>query len=321
MIVHAAASRTTPSLPFAIAAHIRGSRRRAPQEHLGRRRDRPANRVRTVAVTLNRVRKGPETGTELTWFDGCATLLTRFQAPVVSPGMFERLHPDRARLSAEEIASELRGARPRLFLNMVATLDGRTTLGGRSGPIGGEGDRELFHALRTVPDAILAGTGTVGAERYGRMVRDPQRRALREAAGLAGDPVAVMISRRGRFPFEAPLFEAPEQQVILYSGVAVQAPSGRVEVVVMDDPRPRAVLDDLAARGIGSTLCEGGPRLNHALLEDGVVDDLFLTLGALVAGGDAERAIVEGPALGAPAAARLVWVLRHGDELLLRYGL
>lgn len=235
--------------------------------------------------------------------------------------VFDRLHPDGACLDGEQLAAELRVARPRLFLNMVATIDGRATLGGRSSPIGSTGDRELFHALRTVPDAILAGTGTVAAERYGRLVRDPGLRELRAAAGLEPDPVMVMVSRSGRFPFEAPLFEAPEQRVILYSGKPVIPVGERVEVVVLDDPCGAAVLDDLAARGIRSTLCEGGPRLNHGLLAERVVDEFFITLGSAIAGGDSDRSIVEGPPLPEAIAARLVWVLRHDDELLLRYAL
>ena len=235
--------------------------------------------------------------------------------------MFERLYPDGRELTGEELAAELRADRPRLFVNMVATVDGRVTLGGRSEPIGGEGDKELFHALRTVPDAVWAGTGTIAVENYGRLVRRPELRERREAAGLPADPVAVMVSRSGTFPWDAKMFAAPEQEILLYSGVPVEAPRERVEVIVLEDPRPAAVLDDLAGRGVVSTLCEGGPRLNRALLADGVVDDLFLTLGAVVAGGDAEKPVVEGPLLDEALPAQLRWVLRHGDELLLRYGL
>ncbi len=43
---------------------------------------------------------------------------------------------------------------------MIATLDGRITIGGRSGPIGGPADRELFHDLREQADAVMAGAGT-----------------------------------------------------------------------------------------------------------------------------------------------------------------
>ena len=62
---------------------------------------------------------------------------------------------------------------------------------GASRGIGGEGDRTMFHALRTVVDGVLVGSGTLRAERYGRLVRDPARRSARAALGLAEDPVAV----------------------------------------------------------------------------------------------------------------------------------
>jgi riboflavin biosynthesis pyrimidine reductase len=67
-------------------------------------------------------------------------------------------------------------------------------------------------------------------------------------------------------------------------------------------------------------LCEGGPALSHSLLEAGLVDELFLTLDPSLSGGDGLR-LVEGAALDAPARGQLRWVLRHGDELLLRYAL
>ncbi len=85
-------------------------------------------------------------------------------------------------------------ARPRVLLNMVSTIDGRATLGGRSGPIGGRADREMFHALRTVVDAVLVGAGTARAEHYGRLVREESLRALRRERGL----------RTNRWPASSP---------------------------------------------------------------------------------------------------------------------
>jgi hypothetical protein len=88
-------------------------------------------------------------------------------------------------------AAEAQGpARPRVLLNMVSTLDGRATIGGRSGPIGNRADRELFHALRSVVDAVLVGAGTARAERYGRLVREESVRERRLARGLAAEPLA-----------------------------------------------------------------------------------------------------------------------------------
>src|SRR5436305_4923759 len=69
--------------------------------------------------------------------------------------------------------------RPRVMLNMVSTADGRATLAGRSGPVSGQADRELFHALRASADAVLVGAGTVRTERYGRILRDEELRSRR----------------------------------------------------------------------------------------------------------------------------------------------
>ena len=72
--------------------------------------------------------------------------------------------------------------RPYLVVNMAATADGRVAIDGRSGPVAGEADRELFHELRTQADAVMAGAGTVRAERYRRVVKDALR-ATRERRG------------------------------------------------------------------------------------------------------------------------------------------
>ena len=98
--------------------------------------------------------------------------------------------------------------RPLVMVNMVATADGLITVGGRSGPIGGPGDHAIFHGLRTIVDAVLVGTGTLRVERYGRLVRSPERRAPRAALGLAEDPIALLITRSGDVPWDAPLFQA-----------------------------------------------------------------------------------------------------------------
>jgi riboflavin-specific deaminase-like protein len=217
--------------------------------------------------------------------------------------------------------------RPFVLANMVASLDGRIALDGGSTGLGGPGDKAMFHALRTVVDGLLAGTGTLRAERYGRLVRHPGRRAARAALGLAEDPVMVVVTRSGDVPFDAPLFEEPAQRVVVATApgrVAVPpAVAADVAVVELEDPSPAAALRAArAAHGVRALLCEGGPTLNRALLDGGLLDELFLTLAPLVAGGEGDvRRIVAGPALEAPARARLLAVLRHEDELFLRYGL
>lgn len=230
--------------------------------------------------------------------------------------MLDRLWPDPARVEAHELVAGLRGTS--LLLNMVATVDGRAVVDGRSGPIGGSGDKEMFHALREVPDALLIGTGTLRAERYGRLVRSAERRARRSAAGLAADPLAVLVTRSGDIPWQAPLFGEPEQRIVVF-GPAQPPPGVSAQVDVRPYAEPPAALAALRREGVASVLCEGGPRLNRTLLAAGVVEELLLTLGPLVVGGDA-AGIVEGGELGMRPGLDLRWVLRDGDELLLRYG-
>jgi len=212
--------------------------------------------------------------------------------------------------------------RPFLYLNMVASADGRAAFKGRTKGLGSEADTLLLTELRALADAVLLGTGTIRAEGYGRLVRNPERVARREAAGLAATPTAALISRSFDVPWGAGLFEAADQPVIVYTGGDGAPPrvAAPLEVVRLEDPTPALALADLRSRGIRSLLCEGGPTLNSALLTAGVVDELFLTISPMLTGEPDEPRIVEGLGLPAPARLRLEWALRHGEELYLRYG-
>src|SRR6201999_2288154 len=199
----------------------------------------------------------------------------------------------------------------------------RAALDGSTRPLGGPADLEMLLGLRQVADAVLIGPGTVRAEGYARLVGNPERRAAREAAGLAPDPLTVLISRRFDIPWEAGLFAAPSQPVIVYTSAdAVRdrpdmpAP---VEIVALPECTPAAALADLRARGVRALLSEGGPTLFHGLLAAGLVDELFLTLSPLLTGDAAEAAILSAPRLDAPVRSRLRWVLRSEQELFLRY--
>ena len=222
-------------------------------------------------------------------------------------------------LALHELAHE---ARPYRIATLVESVDGRATVAGRSGPLGGDADREMFHGLRTCVDAVFTGTGTLRAENYGRLVRSPERRERRVAAGLDPEPVAVVVSRRGHIPWSIPLFEEPEQRVLVFSEEPVEAPGkadAQVQVAVVDDARPVAVLERLRADfGIRSVLSEGGPTLLASLIADEVLDELFLTIAPLVAGAG-EKPVVDGQPIGEPAPFTIRWLLEDDGHLFLRY--
>jgi riboflavin biosynthesis pyrimidine reductase len=213
--------------------------------------------------------------------------------------------------------------RPFVYVNMIETLDGHAAIDGRSSALGDAADLENLLELRALADAVLIGVGTLRAEGYAQLVRSPERRARRVAAGLAEDPPAVLISRRFDIPWDAGLFAAPEQPVLIYTGVSTAAPdvAAPVEVIRLADPSPAAVLADLRARGVRALLCEGGPTLFGALLAGGLCDELFLTLFPVLSGDVAEPGVTAGDRFPAPIEAELLWVRQAGSELLLRYAI
>ncbi|HEX4838564.1 MAG TPA: dihydrofolate reductase family protein [Solirubrobacteraceae bacterium] len=219
--------------------------------------------------------------------------------------------------------------RPYLLLNMISTADGRASLAGRSGAIGGRADRELFHGLRTAVDAVMAGAGTVRAERYRRLVRNECRREIRRERGFAEEPLACIVSGRLALSCEIPLLADPDARVAIVTTSAASLPREcRAEIEYVRAERAGALdlpsaMSELCERfGIRTLLCEGGPHLNVQLLAAGLVDELFLSLSPRLAGGDATSGslrILSGPELDPPVALELVAALEHDSHLFLRY--
>ncbi len=214
--------------------------------------------------------------------------------------------------------------RPYALANFVASVDGRATFDGRSGTLGDDGDRTMFHTLREQVDAVLAGTNTLRAERYGRIMVDPEGRARRVARGLAPEPLACVVTRSGDVPTEIPLLQEPEARVLVFSAEEVDLARAAAQVeVVRVDPGELTLTTVLrrlrAEHGVRSLLCEGGPTLFGALTREGVVDELFLTIAPKLTGGGRGPTISTGPELQAPAALGLEWALERHGSLFLRY--
>jgi riboflavin-specific deaminase-like protein len=223
-----------------------------------------------------------------------------------------------AEMNLKEMAHE---DRPYLILNFATTLDGRAAINGRSGPIGSETDTEMLQRLRTRVDAVMIGAGTMRAERYGRMVPDPQLRAYRERSGLTHDPLAVVVSNRLELPWDAGLFTNGGGRVVIFTASEEEPPETRTRVTVVRHPDgvelDRALGWLLHERGVRSVLCEGGPTLHGRLREGGLADELFLTIAPKIAGGEGPR-VLEG-ALPDIDEVELAWLLESKGELFGRY--
>lgn len=238
-----------------------------------------------------------------------------------------RLLPDAAETSvAEQLDGyepwELAGAeRPYVLINFAATVDGRATIDGRSGPIGSGTDTEMLQRLRTRVDAVMIGAGTMRAERYGRMVSDPELRGYRESCGLRADPVAVIVSQRLELPWDAGLFSDGHGECVIFTESERQPPETATPVTCVRHPQGVDLAGALAwlrrEREVRGLLCEGGPSLHGELQAMGLADELFLTIAPKLAGGD-PRPILTAPLPGV-IGLELAWLLKADGELFARY--
>lgn len=214
--------------------------------------------------------------------------------------------------------------RPFLYLNMVATADGAAHLGGRTRGMGGAADRVAFRRLREHCDVVLVGAGTVRVEGYGPPRLDAEAQHRRRRRGLAPVPRLAVVSRRLDLVPHAKLFSDPRHRpLVITTEDADPARREAVEAVAEVVGFGRRSVDLtravawLRAAGVRWVLCEGGPSLNAQLVAAGLVDELFLTVAPLLAGGPSGR-IVAGQL---PALVRLqLRELREcAGELLARY--
>jgi riboflavin biosynthesis pyrimidine reductase len=215
---------------------------------------------------------------------------------------------------AEEVIAQLAlsddppAGRPRVVAAMIASVDGRAAVAGRSVGLGHPADRELLRGLRAAADAVLVGAATVRAERYATLFDGDDRK-----------PIGI-VTRSGDVPWDVGLFSESGSPVVVYSAVAVTPPD---EVAAPVRVAPAAELDEALAdlrerEGARVVLCEGGPRVLRALVARGLIDDLVLTIAPLLAAGDAPTPL-SGPALDPPAQLALAGTWRADDHLFLHY--
>ena len=85
---------------------------------------------------------------------------------------------------------EEREGRPFVAVNFAATVDGRATIQGVSGPIGSKTDTAMLAGLRKRFDAVMIGAGTMRAERYANLEK---RLIVVESGGGAWADVADLL--------------------------------------------------------------------------------------------------------------------------------
>lgn len=166
--------------------------------------------------------------------------------------------------------------------HVTQTLDGRIAcLNGQSQWIGNEADRRHAHRMRALCDAVVIGAGTALADNPQLTVRHVRGR----------HPRRVVISGSGRVlrsPTHLRLFDEPGCDVLLAAGHVAVAPAPAVNLVGVQAGEagmaPKAILRELADRGVHSIYLEGGANTLSSFLAAGCVDLLQVHVAPLVLG-------------------------------------
>jgi riboflavin biosynthesis pyrimidine reductase len=125
---------------------------------------------------------------------------------------------------------------------------------------------------------------------------------------------------------DIPLFTDPESRIVLFSAAPVDLGGCRAEVELVRLDPGELTLTTVLRRlrsdfRVASLLCEGGPTVFGSLLQEHLVDELFLTLAPKLVGGGASPTISSGTELKELQPMELVWALEHDSALYLRYRL
>jgi 5-amino-6-(5-phosphoribosylamino)uracil reductase len=160
-------------------------------------------------------------------------------------------------------------------------------------------------------------------------VRCPARQRDRVARGLAPSPLKVTVTCHGDLDPAAQFFTAGESEKLVYCPSShlplTRSRLGSVATVVDGGRRVsmRRLAEDLAGRGVGRLMVEGGGTIHTQFLAEDAADELQLVVAPFfVCDAKARRFVDDGPFPFRPDhPATLAEVRRIGDVVLLRYAL
>ena len=192
-----------------------------------------------------------------------------------------------------------------------------------------DADFDRVDEVRAGCDAILVGSATIRKDNPRLLVRSEKRRNDRIARGLTPTPTKVTITGRGDLDPAAQFFLAGDTQKIVYAASSAldktrERLSSKATVVDGADPIDlHRVLNDLATRGIGKLMVEGGGTMHTQFLTSGFADELHLVIAPFFVGdSQAPRFVYEGTfPWNRDHRAHLAQAIPLGDVVLLRYAL
>jgi len=189
--------------------------------------------------------------------------------------------------------------RPFVFINSAMSADGKISTFERCQVrISGQVDKARVELLRAESDAIMVGVGTVLADDPSLRVKSASSREARRKRGQPEEPLRVVADSRARTPPSAKILG--QRCIVAAAGMAPQerldSLSSKCEIIVCGKERVdlAELFSRLFDRGVKRLMVEGGATLNWSLLKLGLVDELYVYMGAMLIGGENAPTLVDG---------------------------
>ena len=189
----------------------------------------------------------------------------------------------------------MRMGRPYIRSKLAMSVDGKTAMAsGESQWITSQDARQDVQKLRAQSSVILTGIGTVLTDDPSLSVRPgdwyPQGELVRQ-------PLRVVIDSNLRIPLNAKILNSEAETLVVsikpsdkkgVNVMVIQADRGHVDL--------KKLMNRLAEREINDVMVEAGSKLNGALVQAGLVDELVIYMAPKLLG-DSAQGLFHLPAL------------------------
>ena len=200
--------------------------------------------------------------------------------------------------------------RPRIILNFAMTIDGKVSTA-KPTPSGFTSafDKHRLLEIRSLGDALMVGKNTLQIDRMSMGLPDEALRQARLQRAQAEYPIRVIISNSGDLSADLNIFNHRFSPIVIYSTTRMPLSTqtelrakAELHLSTLDHLSLKEVLNDLyETHQVRTLVCEGGPQLAKTLAELNVIDELFLTVAPLIAGGAGAPGILGAPATFLPS--------------------
>ena len=189
----------------------------------------------------------------------------------------------------------MRMGRPYIRSKLAMSVDGKTAMAsGESQWITSQDARQDVQKLRAQSSVILTGIGTVLTDDPSLSVRPgdwyPQGELVRQ-------PLRVVIDSNLRIPLNAKILNSEAETLVVsikpsdkkgVNVMVIQADRGHVDL--------KKLMNRLAEREINDVMVEAGSKLNGALIQAGLIDELVIYMAPKLLG-DSAQGLFHLPAL------------------------